>query len=164
MFILDFNPSFIQIQLTKKTVIILGQWGSSEIARSNLKGLIRICTVRNQMFFSNKQTHQIFSEVISGLQQGYLFQLELHGLGFRVRSLDLKTLIFKIGFSHEIRYELPNDVFGLVKNPTSFDLFGIDKKRVSQIAGEIKLLRKPDPYKGKGIRRSSDIIRLRETS
>jgi large subunit ribosomal protein L6 len=104
----------------------------------------------------------LLSEKINGVQQGYVFQLELHGLGFRVHSNDSKTLVFKLGFHHTIHYTLPNDVYGFVQNSTSFHIFGIDKKKVSHIAGQLKLLKKPDLYKGKGIRRSSDIIYLRQ--
>ena len=71
-----------------KTINVYGPLGSVEISRSNLKGLIKVCNEKHEIFCSNKKTFQIFCEKICGIQQGYLFKLELHGLGFRVHSID----------------------------------------------------------------------------
>jgi len=86
------------------------------------------------------------------MELGYLVILELNGVGFRLK-LEGNTLKFYLGFSHIKEYKIPNNIFVKIgnKKETELHLFGYDKQYLCQIAAQIKLLKKPDMYKGKGI-------------
>jgi large subunit ribosomal protein L6 len=157
MFVIAHSQS-VHLKINKNTIVISGALGSVEIDRSTVTGLLSFRP--NKIICSNLQTYRILDEKIRGVQHGYLYNMELHGLGFRVHSKN-QILVFKLGFSHTIHYALPNDVFCFVQNSNTFSLFGIDKKKLSFVAGQMKLLKMPDSYKAKGIRRATDIIHLK---
>lgn len=102
-----------------------------------------------------------------GVNRGYLINLKITGIGYRVTLINGKngtsndTLQFKLGFSHDICYELPSGVRAFLQSPTSFSLFGLDFNQVTQIAATIKSLRKPNAYKEKGIRLLTDKVTLK---
>ena len=105
----------------------------------------------------------IFKQSFQGLRQGYLTQIELFGVGFRVEQPSKDSpLEFKLGFSHPIFYELPTDICAIISKPTELALYGVDLNRLTQVAAQIKQLRPPELYKGKGIRLSSDVLYLKE--
>jgi len=105
----------------------------------------------------------IFQQSFKGLLQGYLIQMELIGVGFRVEQPSHEVpLEFKLGFSHPVFYKLPTDIRAIISKPTELALYGVDLNRLTQVAAQIKQLRPPEPYKGKGIRLSSDILYLKE--
>nr|YP_009705885.1 ribosomal protein L6 [Prototheca bovis]AVM80934.1 ribosomal protein L6 [Prototheca bovis] len=102
-----------------------------------------------------------------GVNRGYLINLKITGIGYRVTLVKSNNasandiLQFKLGFSHDIRYELPSGVRAFLQGPTSFSLFGLDFNQVTQIAATIKGLRKPNAYKEKGIRLLTDKVTLK---
>jgi large subunit ribosomal protein L6 len=103
----------------------------------------------------------LFHQTFQGLMQGYLLQLELIGVGFRVEQIN-QTLEFKLGYSHTVVYTLPADIRAIVSKQTQFSLYGIDANRLTQVGAEIKRLRLPELYKGKGIRLTSDVLYLKD--
>ena len=107
------------------------------------------------------QIEAIFKQSFQGLLQGYLTHLELIGVGFRVEQKE-QQLEFKLGFSHPIFYDVPSDIRAIIAKPTELALYGVDLNRLTQVAAQIKKLRPPEMYKGKGIRLSSDILYLKE--
>ena len=105
----------------------------------------------------------IFKQSFQGLLQGYLVQIQLIGVGFRVEQSSHEVpLDFKLGFSHPVFYKLPADIRAIISKPTELALYGVDLNRLTQVAAQIKQLRPPERYKGKGIRLSSDILYLKE--
>lgn len=96
-----------------------------------------------------------------GVSQGYEKNLEIHGVGFRA-NLQGTTLVLSLGFSHEVRYDVPKDVKIEVEKNTKLKISGIDKQRVGQVAAEIRAYKKPEPYKGKGIRYADEYILRKE--
>jgi len=92
----------------------------------------------------------LINNMIVGVSQGFSKQLELNGVGFRV-ALAGTDLKFNIGFSHEVVYKLPTGVQATVEQ-NKITVSGIDKQQVGQVAAEIRALKKPEPYKGKGIK------------
>ena len=84
--------------------------------------------------------------------------MEIHGVGYRV-VLKGKDLEFALGYSHPVLIEAPEGITFTVESPTRFTISGIDKQAVGQIAANIRRLRRPDPYKGKGIRYEGEVIR-----
>jgi len=100
----------------------------------------------------------LLSNAITGVTQGYEKKLEIVGTGYRVmaKGADLE---FALGYSHPIVVTPPEGVTFAVDGPTRFSVSGIDKQKVGEVAANIRKLRKPDPYKGKGIRYSGEQIK-----
>src|SRR5947209_8286747 len=102
---------------------------------------------------------------IYGVTIGYLLSLRIVGVGYRVFLQEdiknsKKNLIFKMGYSHDIKYQLPKSVRGFVLEPTLLCIYGIDKNQVAEIANKIRNIRPPENYKGKGIRFVNEKITL----
>ncbi len=92
----------------------------------------------------------LINNMIIGVSQGFSKQLELNGVGYRV-ALAGNGLKFNVGFSHEVNYTLPTGITAAVEQ-NIITVTGIDKQQVGQVAAEIRALKKPEPYKGKGIK------------
>ncbi|KZE99158.1 50S ribosomal protein L6 [Rhodococcus sp. EPR-157] len=100
----------------------------------------------------------LVANLITGVTNGYTTKMEIHGVGYRV-VLKGKDLEFALGYSHPVLIEAPEGITFTVESPTRFTIIGIDKQNVGQIAANIRRLRRPDPYKGKGIRYEGEVIR-----
>jgi large subunit ribosomal protein L6 len=103
-------------------------------------------------------TRTLVSNLITGVTQGYTRKMEIHGVGYRV-ALKGSNLEFALGFSHPVPIEAPEGITFSVETPTRFSVSGIDKQKVGQVSANIHRLRKPDPYKGKGIRYEGEVVR-----
>jgi large subunit ribosomal protein L6 len=103
-------------------------------------------------------TRTLISNMVVGVTQGYEKKLEIFGTGYRVqaRGTDLE---FALGYSHAITISPPDGVSFAVEAPTRFSVSGIDKQKVGEVAANLRKLRKPDPYKGKGVRYAGEQIR-----
>jgi len=100
----------------------------------------------------------LVSNLVTGVTQGYTTKLEIFGVGYRVQ-LKGSTLEFALGYSHPVVIEAPDGITFAVETPTKFSVTGIDKQKVGQISANIRRLRRPDPYKGKGVRYEGEQIR-----
>ena len=96
--------------------------------------------------------------MIVGVTQGYEKKMEIHGVGYRVIAKG-RDLEFALGYSHSVPVPAPEGINFAVETPTRFSVSGIDKQQVGEVAANIRKLRKPDPYKGKGVRYSGEKIR-----
>ena len=103
-------------------------------------------------------SRSLLNNLVLGVTQGFERKLEIHGVGYRVQ-LKGNALEFALGYSHPVRIEAPEGVSFAVESPTRFSVQGIDKQLVGEIAANIRKLRKPDPYKGKGVRYAGEAIR-----
>jgi len=103
-------------------------------------------------------TRTLINNMVLGVTQGYEKKLEIYGTGYRV-VLKGRDLEFALGYSHSITVKAPEGISFIVENPTRFAVQGIDKQLVGEIAANIRKLRKPDPYKGKGVRYAGEQIR-----
>ena len=99
--------------------------------------------------------------IVVGVSEGYQKKLEIHGVGYRA-NLQGTTLVLSLGFSHEVRYDVPAGIKIEVEKQTALTISGIDKQRVGQVAAEIRAYKKPEPYKGKGIRYADEYILRKE--
>ncbi len=99
--------------------------------------------------------------LIVGVTDGFTKDLELQGVGYKVVQKG-QVLVLFLGFSHEIYYVVPEGVTATVEKPTSIKLHGANKQQVGQVAAEIRSLRKPEPYKGKGVRHVGEFVRMKE--
>ena len=103
-------------------------------------------------------TRTLISNMIVGVTDGYKKNLEIVGTGYRVQAKG-SDLEFALGYSHSVAVKAPEGITLTVESPTKLSVSGIDKQQVGEVAANIRKLRKPDPYKGKGIRYAGEIIR-----
>lgn len=101
----------------------------------------------------------LVANMITGVNEGYRKTLEIVGVGYRVQARDSGTVDLSLGYSHPITMAAPDGVSFEVESPTRFSVTGIDKQQVGETAAKIRRLRKPDPYKGKGVRYQGERIR-----
>lgn len=95
--------------------------------------------------------------LILGVSQGFVLYLELVGVGYRA-SISGQDIEFKLGQSHELIYKVPEGMKPFLAKPTIIGLYGVNRAQVSQVAAEIRSLKSPEPYKGKGIRYKDEVI------
>lgn len=103
-------------------------------------------------------TRTLVNNLVVGVTSGYEKKMEIHGVGYRVQAKGA-DLEFALGYSHPVKIEAPEGITFKVETPTRFSVSGIDKQKVGQISAVIRKLRRPDPYKGKGLRYEGEKIR-----
>jgi large subunit ribosomal protein L6 len=103
-------------------------------------------------------TRTLIANMVIGVTQGYEKKLEIVGTGYRVQAKG-SNLEFALGYSHSITVEPPAGVTFAVEAPTRFSVAGIDKQAVGEVAANLRKLRKPDPYKGKGVRYAGEVVK-----
>jgi large subunit ribosomal protein L6 len=103
-------------------------------------------------------TRTLVSNMVTGVTDGYSKTLEISGTGYRVMAKG-QGLEFALGYSHPIIIDPVDGISFTVETPTKFHVAGIDKQRVGEVSAKLRKLRKPDPYKGKGVRYSDEVIR-----
>lgn len=101
------------------------------------------------------------SNLIEGVTEGYKKELELRGVGYRAQAKG-DGITMQLGFSHDVEYPAPEGIKINVPKPTQIIVEGIDKQKVGQVAAEIRSFRKPEPYKGKGVRYVGEYVRQKE--
>ena len=103
-------------------------------------------------------TRTVLDNMVTGVHQGFSKSLEVVGTGYRV-ALKGRTLSFQIGLDHEVTYGVPEDIeVAVTDRPMRIALKGIDRQRVGQVAAEIRALKRPEPYQGKGIRYEGEVV------
>ncbi len=101
------------------------------------------------------------ANMATGVSTGFTRELEIRGVGYRAQMAG-KTLKLNLGYSHDIDYPVPEGVEIACPKPTSITISGIDKQKIGQIAAEIRALRPPEPYKGKGVRHLNEYVFMKE--
>jgi large subunit ribosomal protein L6 len=104
-------------------------------------------------------TRTLVNNMVVGVTEGYEKKLEIVGVGYRVLSKGPTQLEFQLGYSHSITFDAPEGITFTVDGPTRLGVQGIDKQLVGEVAANIRKLRKPEPYKGKGVRYAGEHIR-----
>jgi large subunit ribosomal protein L6 len=123
--------------------------GSIEVARPNDERLSKAL---------HGLTRTLIANMVTGVTAGYEKKLEIVGVGYRVQAKG-KNLEFSVGYSHTVLVTPPDGISFSVESPTKFSVAGIDKQQVGQVAANIRKIRKPEPYKGKGIRYEGEHVR-----
>ena len=100
----------------------------------------------------------LVANLVTGVTEGYTRKMEIFGVGYRVQQKG-SNLEFALGYSHPVVIEPPEGITFAVETPTKFSVAGIDKQQVGEVAAKLRKLRKPDPYKGKGVRYAGEVIR-----
>ena len=103
-------------------------------------------------------TRTLVNNMVIGVTTGYSKPMEIVGVGYRVAA-EGKDLVFALGYSHPVPVKAPEGISFIVESPIRFKVEGIDKQLVGEVAANIRKLRKPDPYKGKGVRYAGEVVR-----
>jgi large subunit ribosomal protein L6 len=113
----------------------------------------------NKKLWGTENTH--IQNMIQGVTYGFRKDLKLIGIGYRAR-LEEKKLILKVGYTHDVSFNIPEGILIQCPKPDQITVFGIEKELVHKTSFQIRSIKKPDIYKGKGIRFDNEIIRLKE--
>ena len=103
----------------------------------------------------------LVNNLVVGVTEGFSQKLEIQGVGYRA-AVQGKNLNLQLGFSHDVAYPIPAGITITAEKPTQLTVAGIDKQLVGQVAAEIRAYRKPEPYKGKGVRYADEYVRRKE--
>jgi large subunit ribosomal protein L6 len=106
-------------------------------------------------------TRALVNNLVTGVSSGFTVNLEINGVGYRA-AVEGKDLVLSLGFSHPVRYPIPEGINMKCERPTAIEISGADKQRVGQIASEIRAFRPPEPFKGKGVKYATETILRKE--
>ncbi|MEU6928608.1 MULTISPECIES: 50S ribosomal protein L6 [unclassified Streptomyces] len=160
-------PAGVDVTIEGRTVTVKGSKGTLshtvaapiEIVKGE-DGVLNVTRPNDER--QNKALHglsrTLVANMITGVTQGYVKALEISGVGYRVAAKG-SGLEFQLGYSHPIMIEAPEGISFKVESPTKFAVEGIDKQKVGEVAANIRKLRKPDPYKAKGVKYAGEVIR-----
>lgn len=106
-------------------------------------------------------TRALLASMVKGVSEGFKKEMELRGVGYKA-SVQGKQLVMSLGYSHEIRFDIPANITITTPTPTEIVVTGADKQLVGQTAANIRAYRKPEPYKGKGVRYKGEYVPMKE--
>jgi len=163
-------PSGVEVILSTSEVSIKGPLGTLKQALSSNISVVRDgdhlqCSAANDSLQANAMSGTIralLANMVKGVSQGYERKLTLVGVGYRAQAKG-DILGLSLGFSHPVEHQMPDGVKVETPTQTEIVLKGIDKQRVGQVAADIRAYRKPEPYKGKGVRYSDEVVVIKET-
>jgi large subunit ribosomal protein L6 len=160
-------PQGVTAAIAAETVTIKGAKGTLSVplkAGVSVEQKEKTLTVKYASDESRVQagsTRAHLANVITGVTKGYEKKLELQGVGFRA-AVQGKVLNLTLGFSHPVNYDVPEGITIETPSQTEILIKGIDRQKVGQVAAEIRDVRPPEPYKGKGVRYAGEKIELKE--
>ena len=162
-------PSGVAIAIAGQVVTVKGKLGELnatlppevEIVAEN--GTVRVNprddSTRARAMWGTSRS--MVANMVTGVSEGFKVDLEISGVGFRA-AISGRVLTLQLGFSHTIEYRIPEGIDVACERPTRIAVSGADRQRVGQVAAEIRAFRKPEPYKGKGIRYANERVRRKE--
>jgi large subunit ribosomal protein L6 len=159
-------PSGVEVKLEGREVTVKGPKGTLshtvaepiEVSQEDGQLVVTRPNDINKVRGLHGLTRTLISNMVVGVTEGYKKTLVIQGVGYRVVAKG-KNVEFSLGYSHPIPFEAPEGITFTVERPTQLVVEGIDKQLVGEIAARIRKLRKPDPYKGKGVRYEGEQIR-----
>jgi large subunit ribosomal protein L6 len=160
-------PSSVTVDIDGATVTVKGPKG--QLSQS-LPGAITVRQDGDTLLVerpdderTNRALHglsrSLVNNMVVGVTEGFRKDLEIVGVGYRAAARGDKALDMQLGYSHPVVVEAPEGVTFVVPGPTKIEVHGIDKQIVGQVAANIRSLRKPEPYKGKGVRYANERVR-----
>ncbi len=162
-------PSGVEVQLSGQTLSAKGALGmlrlvvSNDVTASIADGMVTIApkgeTKHARAMWGT--TRALVNNMVTGVSKGFSVTLEISGVGYRA-AVQGDALNLQLGYSHDIAFPIPDDVRIVCERPTVITVSGADRQRVGQVAAEIRAYRPPEPYKGKGIKYSTETVRRKE--
>lgn len=163
-------PSDINVQLNSQTISIQGKYG--QLSRT-IHNSVSIKYLEDKIIFLPRSgfsdswaqagtSRALVNSMIIGVSKRFVKKLQLSGVGYRVSITKDNIINMSLGYSHPVIYALPKGISIENPSPTEIIIQGIDKQLVGQIAANLRSYRVPEPYKGKGIRYSDEIVRIKE--
>jgi large subunit ribosomal protein L6 len=162
-------PAGVQVALQGRTVVAKGKLGelklplTDEVDVEIEGGLVAVKPRRDDRRSRTMwgTTRSLINGMCIGVSTGFTKSMEITGTGYRA-AVQGKDLVLALGFSHEVRYAIPEGITIVCDRPTAVKVTGADKQRVGQVAAEIRAYRGPEPYKGKGVRYTDEQILRKE--
>ncbi|RNI21568.1 50S ribosomal protein L6 [Flexivirga caeni] len=160
-------PSGVEVKIDGQAVAVKGPKGQLELTvpepisvAQGDDGVITVTRPNDERESRSRHglTRSLINNMVVGVTDGFTKKLEIHGTGYRVTAKG-SDLEFALGYSHPILVKAPQGITFAVENPTRFSVSGVDKQQVGEVAANIRKLRKPDPYKAKGVRYEGEHIR-----
>jgi large subunit ribosomal protein L6 len=160
-------PSGVEVKIEGRVVTVKGPKG--ELARTlpeklsitQAEGVLTVARADEER--ESRALHGLFrtlvANMVTGVTEGYRRGLEIVGVGYRATAQGDRALELAVGYSHTVKVEAPEGITFEVPSNTRIDVVGIDKETVGQVAADIRAIRKPEPYKGKGIRYQGEVVR-----
>ena len=163
-------PKDVDVAIKDDQISVKGKGGTLSLAQNDL---VKVTSEGGQLTFAaanesreanamSGTMRQLVNNMVNGVTKGFEKKLNLVGVGFRAAAQGNK-LNLAIGFSHPVNIEMPAGITVATPAPTEIVVKGADRQRVGQIAAEIRAVRPPEPYKGKGIRYSDEKVVIKET-
>ena len=159
-------PKGVTVTVADGSVSIKGQKGELKLATKPVvavtleDGTLRVAATDEERWSRAMQgtTRALLANMIVGVSQGYEKRLEVNGVGYEA-EMQGQTLVLKVGFNKPVRYAVPTTVQVETPTLTSIIIRGTDKQQVGTVAAEIRKIRKPEPYKGKGIKFADEVVK-----
>lgn len=163
-------PAGVDVSIKEDQISVKGSGGSLNLARNALVNIVNNdgtlnITPANDSREANALSgtiRQLVNNMVVGVTKGFEKKLNLVGVGFKAAASNNK-LNLQVGYSHPVNIDMPQGITVVTATPTEIVIKGADRQRVGQIAAEIRAVRPPEPYKGKGIRYSDEKIVIKET-
>jgi large subunit ribosomal protein L6 len=162
-------PAAVKISLADSTIDVEGPKGKlsfahrREISVKYDEAAKQIVVARPDDERLNRALHgltrSLIANMVKGVTEGYTKKLEIVGVGYQAQLKKANTIALQVGFANQIVMEAPEGVTVVVPDPTHITISGADKQKVGQFAAEVRLVRPPEPYKGKGIRYEGEVVR-----
>jgi len=162
-------PQGVNVEVAGRTVTAKGKLGTlklvvgSEIEAAVKDGKV-VVTPKSETPVARMQwgsARANINNMVNGVSKGFSVALEINGVGYRA-AVQGKTLNLQLGFSHDVNFPIPDDIKIVCEKPTSILISGPDRQRVGEVAAKLRSYRKPEPYKGKGIKYVNETIRRKE--
>ncbi|HVX70022.1 MAG TPA: 50S ribosomal protein L6 [Mycobacteriales bacterium] len=159
-------PSGVEVTINGRTITVKGPKGElthtvvEPISVEQSEGTLLVQRPDDERDSKARHglTRTLVNNMVVGVTEGYSKTLEIVGTGYRVQAKG-KDLEFALGFSHPVPVPAPDGITFAVESPTRFSVSGIDKQQVGEVAANIRKIRKPEPYKGKGVRYAGEVVR-----
>lgn len=163
-------PSGVEVTITEAKITVKGPMGTLSMP---LNGLVKVQNNGGTLVFEAANDSReanamsgtlraLVNNMVNGVTKGFEKKLNLVGVGYKAQAQGEK-LNLSLGFSHPVVHEMPAGVTCTTPTPTEILIKGIDRQRVGQVAAEVRAYRSPEPYKGKGVRYSDEVVVIKET-
>lgn len=162
-------PAGVQVNMDDSLLTVKGPKGElkmnvvSEVSVTFTDGQISVQPVNDSKRARSMwgMSRTLVNNMVKGVTEGFSVRLEIRGVGFR-SAVEGNFLRLALGYSHEIMYSIPKGITIVAEKPTLLVISGADKQLVGQVAALIRKLRKPEPYKGKGVRYEDEVVIMKE--